>query len=396
MRLSWKKIVVPLLLLFFTEIKGQALANSMIVDTIPVDTSRVEKPVKKSLIKKLITYLSLDGDQESKKSNKPSISLLGGPFYNTDSKFGVAVMGVSTFRLKGCDTTEQFSNAQLSFSLSTAKFWSLVFKGNLFTPREAVRVNYWADLSYEPSYFWGIGYDNGHNDQNKTMQHKHYLIAKVEGLFRVARGLHMGPTVLFNFNRSDNIARPWLLEGQALTTYNYGVGAVLEYDSRDLITDAHKGVYFHLGQLFRPKFLWNRYAFSTTEFQACYYHPVWKGGIVASEVMGQFNYGNPSWGMMAQVGDSYHMRGYYRGRYRDKHMLNFQVELRQHLWHRHGITLWLGGGTAFHNQSTFKHFLPNWGIGYRFAFRRRMNVRLDIGWAKGGESGIIFGINEAF
>ena len=32
-----------------------------------------------------------------------------------------------------------------------------------------------------------------------------------------------------------------------------------------------------------------------------------------------FNFGNPSWAMMALLGNSYSMRGYYEGRYRDKH-----------------------------------------------------------------------------
>ena len=390
MNFRHKYFVVAAFLLLFA-MAGQA-------DTIPQNDTLLEAPVhvKKSIFRSVIDYLSIDGDKNSMKNNKPRINFLGGPFYNTDSKFGVAVMGVASYRLKGCDTTEQMSSTQISFSITTAKFWNIVLKGFLFTPGEAMRVNYLVDYSYEPSYYWGMGYDQGKNDDNKTMQHKHYLTAKAEGLFKIAPSLHLGPALLVNYCKSDSIARPWLLEGQDRVVSNFGFGVVLEYDTRDLITDAYRGCYIHVGQLFRPKFLWNKYAFSTTEFQASWYHPVWKGGVVATEVLGQFNYGNPSWAMMAQVGDSYHMRGYYRGRYRDKHMLNFQVELRQHIWHRHGLTLWLGGGNAFHDKATFKHFLPNYGVGYRFAFRRRMNVRLDVGFSKGGQTGIIFGINEAF
>ena len=40
------------------------------------------------------------------------------------------------------------------------------------------------------------------------------------------------------------------------------------------------------------------------------------------------------------------MRGYYEGRYRDKHSLEATVELRQHVWKRNGIVVWAGAGTV--------------------------------------------------
>ena len=90
------------------------------------------------------------------------------------------------------------------------------------------------------------------------------------------------------------------------------------------------------------------------------------------------------------------MRGYYEGRYRDKHCLAAQVELRQHVWRRNGIVVWIGAGNVFHNSSTFNHILPNYGIGYRWEFKKRVNVRLDFGMGKSGQSGFTFNINEAF
>ena len=88
----------------------------------------------------------------------------------------------------------------------------------------------------------------------------------------------------------------------------------------------------NITQCFRPKFLGNDYAFSTTDLRTSYYHPVWEGGLLAGELRGTFNFGNPSWAMMALLGNSYSMRGYYEGRYRDKHKIEGQVELRQHVW----------------------------------------------------------------
>ncbi len=112
----------------------------------------------------------------------------------------------------------------------------------------------------------------------------------------------------------------------------------------------------------------------------------------------QFNYGNPSWGMLAQLGGSSAMRGYYEGRYRDKHKIETQVELRQHVWRRNGIVVWAGAGTVFDKPGSIKlrHVLPNYGVGYRWEFKKNVNVRLDYGFGKKGQSGFTFNINEAF
>ena len=100
---------------------------------------------------------------------------------------------------------------------------------------------------------------------------------------------------------------------------------------------------------------------------------------------------------MSTFGGSHYMRGYYEGRYRDKCAMDATVELRQHVWRRNGIVLWIGAGTVFPKFSAlrFNRVLPNGGIGYRWEFKKRVNVRLDIGFGR-GEKGINFSINEAF
>ena len=92
------------------------------------------------------------------------------------------------------------------------------------------------------------------------------------------------------------------------------------------------------------------------------------------------------------------MRGYYEGRYRDKNKIETQIELRQHIWRRNGIVLWAGAGTVFPKFSKMRinHVLPNYGLGYRWEFKKNVNVRLDYGLGKAGQSGFIFNINEAF
>ena len=102
--------------------------------------------------------------------------------------------------------------------------------------------------------------------------------------------------------------------------------------------------------------------------------------------------------MVAQLGGSDTMRGYYEGRYRDKNKMEGEIELRQHVWKRNGIVAWAGLGTVFNKFSSMRarNVLPNFGLGYRWEFKKNVNVRLDYGFGKSGQSGFLFNINEAF
>ena len=43
----------------------------------------------------------------------------------------------------------------------------------------------------------------------------------------------------------------------------------------------------------------------------------------------------------------------------------------------------------------WREVLPNYGIGYRWEFKKKVNVRLDLGFGR-HQMGFIFNINEAF
>jgi hypothetical protein len=96
------------------------------------------------------------------------------------------------------------------------------------------------------------------------------------------------------------------------------------------------------------------------------------------------------------------MRGYYAGRFADLCSVSVQAELRQRIYKRLGGVVWGGAGNVF-SYSNFKwrHTLPNYGVGLRFEFKRRVNLRLDYGF--GGRDGrgrlmhgAVFSVNEAF
>ena len=366
-------------------------------DTIPsqqmADTTR---HARKSWMTRFLDYFN--DANKNKEHKRFDFSIIGGPHYASDTKFGLGMVAAGLYRSDPNDTLLPPSNVSLFGDVSTVGFYMLGVRGNHIAPRGRYRIDYRLYFYSFPSDFWGIGYEMGDNDDNKSDMKRWQAQAEAAFLFRVADNFYVGPMASYDYVIGKHIERPELLNGMDHHTWNVGAGVSLVYDNRDNLTNPHRGIYLNLKQMFRPRFMGNDYAFSTTAFRFDAYQRLGKGTVLAEDIGANLNFGNPSWGMMAELGGTHSMRGYYEGRYRDKHSLEATVELRQHVWRRNGIVVWVGAGTIFPKFSALrsKQILPNAGVGYRWEFKKNVNVRLDYGFGKSGQSGFLFNINEAF
>ena len=351
---------------------------------------------KKSLITRFLDYFN--DANKNKKHKKFDFSIIGGPHYSTDTKLGLGLVAAGLYRTNPNDTILPPSNVSLFGDVSTVGFYMLGIRGTHIFPQDKYRADYTVYFYSFPCDYWGMGYEMGNDDSNKSEMKRWQARIKGSFLFHLGSNFYIGPMVSYDYVIGKNVERPELLNGMDRHTWNLGAGFSAVYDSRDVLTYPHQGLYINLTQCFRPRFMGNDYAFSTTELQVDAYQKVWKGAILAEDFRTMLNFGNPSWGMMALLGNSNSMRGYYEGRYRDKHKMEAQVELRQHIWKRNSLTAWVGAGTVFSKFSNIRsrHILPNYGLGYRWEFKKNVNVRLDYGFGKAGQSGFLFSINEAF
>lgn len=350
----------------------------------------------KSWVNRILDYFN--DSNKNKKHKRFDFSVIGGPHYASDTKFGLGLVAAGLYRTDPNDSILPPSNVSLYGDVSSVGFYMLGVRGNHIAPKGRYRIDYHLYFYSFPADFWGIGYEMGDNDANKSDMKRWQAQAEVSFLFRVADNFYIGPMASYDYVIGKHIERPELLQGMDLHTWNVGAGVSLVYDNRDNLTNPHRGIYLNINQMFRPGFMGNDYAFSTTAFRFDAYQRLGKGTVLAEDIGANLNFGNPSWGMMAELGGTHSMRGYYEGRYRDKHSLEATVELRQHVWKRNGIVVWVGAGTIFPKFSALrsKQILPNAGVGYRWEFKKNVNVRLDYGFGKSGQSGFLFNINEAF
>lgn len=365
-------------------------------DTLSSEKVDTAQQVKKSWMTRFLDYFN--DANKNKQHKRFDFSVIGGPHYASDTKFGLGMVAAGLYRTDPNDSILPPSNVSLFGDVSSVGFYMLGVRGNHIAPAGRYRIDYHLYFYSFPSDFWGIGYEMGDNDDNKSDMKRWQAQAEASFLFRVADNFYVGPMAAYDYVIGKQIERPELLQGMDKHTWNVGVGVSLVYDNRDNLTNPHRGIYLNLKQMFRPEFIGNDYAFSTTHFRFDAYQRLSKGTILAEDFGANLNFGNPSWGMMAELGGTSSMRGYYEGRYRDKHSLEATVELRQHVWKRNGIVVWAGAGIVFPKFSALRsrQILPNAGVGYRWEFKKNVNVRLDYGFGKSGQSGFLFNINEAF
>lgn len=348
-----------------------------------------------NIIQRVINYFN--------DSNKPKEfkgfdwSIIGGPHYSSDTKFGIGLVAAAFYRNDLKDSITQPSNVSLYGDVSTVGFYLIGIRGNHIFKNDRNRIDYNLYFYSFPRKFWGIGYDNGLNMDNESKFNEIFVQASVQYLHALTNGLFIGPGIGYTYAHAAKMHNPGLWEGLPLHSSTYHVGFRLQYDTRDNLTATQNGFLASIEQNFSPKFLGNRQAFSATELKLAYFHHLWRGSVLATQYHARMAYGNVPWAEMSKFGGSNIMRGYYDGRFRDKGEMDLTVELRQHVWRRNGIVVWGGVGTVFPKLSAIRsrHFLPNGGVGYRWEFKKRTNVRLDYGIGR-GESSFIFSINEAF
>ena len=392
------RLLLAALLMLCTAKAGAAAPVTERQDTATVQTEQQPDTVKKKkgLINWVLNYIN--NTNKNKKHKKFDFSVLPGPHFSSDTGFGIGVIGMGLYRQDRRDTVSQMSDVAIFGDITTKSSYTIGVFGTHVFPYNRGRIEYDISANYFKEKFWGMGYDMGNEDSNEGMMKRWKITAKANFLWQVARNVFVGPSLTYDYAHVNEIDRPELLDGQDGNVWNLGVGFTIAYDTRDIITRPTRGVYATVSQLFHPKFMGSGYAYTTTDFRFNTYAKLWRGAVLGGDLRGTLNFGDPSWATMSLLGNSSTMRGYYKGRYRDKHKMEAQVELRQHVWKRNGVVVWAGVGTVFGKFSAihFDRLLPNWGFGYRWEFKKNGNVRLDYGFGKSGIQGFVFNINEAF
>lgn len=359
-------------------------------DSLTVD------PPKRNIFNKVLDYFA--SSNKAKPAKKLDFGIIGGPYYSQDTNFGVGLVASGIYRRNPADTINPATQFSIYGDVSITGYYKVGIDGSSYFNGDKIWLYYDVHFQSLPDRYWGIGYAMNSDNANEVKYKRWSAELHAALLFKVfSPNLYVGPVIQLDYVDAKTQPDPALWRHQKRRTFSDVAGIGVVYDTRDNVFNAFKGIYLRVDQMFAPKFTGNQYAFTMTEGTFNTYHKIWKGGVLATNLHARLTYGNTPWGMMSGLGGSNSMRGYREGRYNDKCAAELCVELRQHLYRRFGMVVWGGVGEVFPTvNKIFKgHALWNAGVGLRWEFKKRVNVRVDYGFGQ-GQNGLVFSINEAF
>ena len=304
--------------------------------------SATDSIIKNNLFQRIYRYFQQSNEVRNDK--KIDFSIIGGPHFSKDTKLGLGIVASGLYRLDRTGMSLSPSNISLYGDITTTGFYLLGIDGNTIFPRDLYRLDVNMYFFSFLSQYWGIGYGNGKRNDGYTEYKRKEIQIKLDFYREIAPNTFIGVTGMYRHVNGKDFKDIRFLEGERNKISSLGGRLILTYDSRDFIPNPYKGTYAKIEQTFFPKFLGNCYSFQRTDLQIRHYDELWKGAVLAYDLNGTFKSGNTPWSMVAHLG---------------------------------------------------KETLPSYGLGYRWEFKNRVNIRLDYGIGK-GQSSFYFNINEAF
>lgn len=273
--------------------------------------------------------------------------------------------------------------------------------GDIYFPENRHRLNISLRFKKFPDSFYGLGPNVRESDQEDFSSRSFELL----GAFyrRIAPSINIGIQYhLFSWDivetapggKLDTLDIPGAGNG-----FISGFGLILNRDTRDNIYAPYGGEYYEINARHYPEFLSAPFAFSSLTLDLRRYFTLSGSHIAAFQVLLQSQGGRVPFLNLAQMGGPNVMRGYYEGRFRDKHVSVVQAEYRFPLSGRFRGVVFAGVGKVAHTFSDLdlKQLQFSWGGGLRFLIdkKERIYMRMDVGFGKDSK-GFYFGIFEAF
>lgn len=380
------------------------------VDSLSITTDTMRTPTKKELRKKRVAQRNFH------------YNILGGPSYSPD--FGLLVGGsaLMTFSMHPSDTLLKRSVVPMAIAFMFDGGINLFSKPQLFFKHDRFRI--FGKFSYKNTVenFYGVGY-NTNRDYVRSDTTSQYRYSGVQinpwFLFRLGESnFFAGPQIDINY---DHFTKPgkYLAEepsyvaaggdSHGYKNFNSGLGFLLTYDSRDVPSNAYRGLYLDFRGVMYHKIFGSNNNFYRLELDYRQYKQVGNRKVLAWTAQSKNVFGNDiPLTQYSLTGTPFDLRGYYMGQYRDKSSHVVLAEYRQMFntdqdtWLKRiinhlGFVVWGGCGFMGPTPVKVEGVLPNYGVGLRIEVQPRMNVRLDLGKnTVNNQTLFYFNMTEAF
>lgn len=342
-------------------------------------------------------------------------SVLGGPSYTPEASLGIGGALLATFRVNKYDTVSQRSFLPAGFNVSINGTFVAAGAGALFFNENRFRIYLQYGFRNEPTDFFGVGFaeiKENHKSDSTTGFKKNTLGFMPRFVWEIRKNIYAGGIFDINYNKVRDIGTVlkdnayYRKYGKRFT--NIGLGAVLQYDSRDDVATPFAGLFLSATGLVYGKYLGGDYNYEMIELEYRQFRNVFqRRSTLAWAVKTQIGLDNVPYTQLPMFGSPFDLRGYLWGKYRDKTMAYGIVEYRHmfmsreayergEFWSKFGAVAWVGTGTIGKTPAGWNKWKFNYGAGLRIQLQPRKNFRLDIGKEPGEKWALYLNMTEAF
>ena len=348
------------------------------------------------------------------------VSILGGPSYTPEASLGIGGAMLMTFRMNQQDTISQRSFIPVGFNISINGTFVAAGAGTLFFNENKFRIYIKYGYRTEPSNFYGIGYDeikaaenlNDLYGKDSVTFHKANVQFFPRFVWEVKPHIYVGALLDFNYSKSKEMPE-WMAQNSQILKFgnkyhNIGIGALLQYDTRDDVATPFSGMFLSAMGTVYGKYLGGNNNYEIIELEYRQFKQVFKRrSTLAWTAKTQISMDNVPYTELPGFGNPFDLRGYTWGKYRDKSMAYGIVEYRHMFmsqeayergafWSKFGVVGWVGTGTIGKTPADWNKWKLNYGVGLRIQLQPRKNFRLDVGKEPGQKWGIYMNMTEAF
>ena len=259
------------------------------------------------------------------------------------------------------------------------------------------------EISRFPSYFYGIGPDTPAASKEAYTPLQTILDEQV--LLRIVPGkrVYLGLDLLYErYSFRPFASGGQLVGGDILGSAGgtvSGIGPAFRWDTRDNIFYTHSGRFWQVNFVLYGPWMGSAYEFQRTKVDLREFILLFHNHTLALRaefwaVSGE----NVPFMDLPILGGDHLLRGYYKGRFRDKDLTLLEAEYRIPVWWRFDAVAFVGVGQVADTVSglDFKSLHAAAGAGLRFRISRQGTmIRADVGWGKDG-SAIYITAGEAF
>ncbi|MDE6512883.1 MAG: hypothetical protein K2L05_01710, partial [Muribaculaceae bacterium] len=183
------------------------------------DSTAVAPAPKRNLIQKVIDYVS--GSNDVKPAKKLDFSVIGGPYYSQDTKFGIGLVAAGIYNRDLTDTISPASQFSLYGDASITGYYKVGIDGSSYFKGDRIWLYYDMFFSSQPDRYWGIGYAQNHRDDLMVKYKKWVAKANAAALFRLGESpVYLGPVLKLSYYDAKSRPHPELWRNQKRRTFS--------------------------------------------------------------------------------------------------------------------------------------------------------------------------------